>query len=122
MMFYQEITNQCILHFIMNVTNLLGKQTMHNEERHPFKAAKDGEVRHGCMVFFKLDTTKDPHAAQHKQLSHCSNGECPVGNNKTWKNRTTNAPKHKQDKGKQRPGNTGNTGNIKGIIKSKKEQ
>lgn len=65
------------------MTNLFGKQTVHDKEHNTLKAAKNGEqVRHGYSAFLKLETTKDPHDAQNAQLSHCSNGECPAGGNK----------------------------------------
>ena len=56
---------------------------MHDEEQNALNAAKDGEqVRHGYSVVGKLERTKDPHDAQHTQLSHCSNSERPAGGNK----------------------------------------
>lgn len=68
---------------LRNVTDLFRKQTVHDEEHNPLKAAKNGEqVRHGYSALRKLETTKDPHGAQQTQLSHCSNGECPAGGNK----------------------------------------
>lgn len=66
-----------------NATNLFGEQTVHREEHHPLKAAKDGEqVRQGYGAFIKLEGTKDPHGSQHTELSHCSDGECPAGGNR----------------------------------------
>lgn len=65
------------------MTNLFRKQTVHDKEHNPLKAAKDGEqVRHGYCALFKLETAKNPHSAQHTQLSHCSNDERPAGGNK----------------------------------------
>ena len=64
-------------------THLFGKQTVHDEEHHPLKAAEDGEqVRHDYGAPLELETSKDPHGAQHAQLSHCSNSECPAGGSK----------------------------------------
>lgn len=69
--------------FQRSVTNLLRKQTVHNEEHNPLKAAKDGEqVKHDYSSLLKLETSEDPRSAQHTQLSHCSNGECPAGGTK----------------------------------------
>lgn len=49
---------------------------MHDKEHDSLKAGEDGEqVRHGNSALLKLETTKNPHGAQHAQLSHCSNGE-----------------------------------------------
>ncbi len=65
------------------MTDLFDKQTVHDEEQNPLKAAKDGEqVGHDYCALVKLEATKDPHGAQHAQLSHCSNGERPAGGNK----------------------------------------
>lgn len=65
------------------MTNLFGKQTMHDKEHDTLKTAKNGkQVRHGYGAFFKLKTAKNPRDTQHTQLSHCSNGECPAGGNK----------------------------------------
>lgn len=56
---------------------------MHDEEHDPLKAAEDGEkVGHGDGALLKLETAKDPHGAQHAQLSHCSDGERPAGGDK----------------------------------------
>lgn len=64
------------------VTDLFRKQTVHDEEHDPLKAAKDGEqVRHDYGALLELETPKNPHGAQNTQLGHCSNGECPAGGN-----------------------------------------
>ena len=65
------------------ITDLFRKETVHDEEHHPLKAAKDGEqVSHGYRALVKLETSKDPRGAQNTQLSQCSNSECPAGGNK----------------------------------------
>lgn len=53
---------------------------MHDEHQHPLQAVEDSEdVGHDQRSFIKLKTAKDPHGAEHTQLSNGSDCECPVG-------------------------------------------
>lgn len=80
------------------MTDLFRKQTVHDKEHNPLKAAKDGEeVRHGYCALLKLETTKDPHGAQHTELSHCSNGECPAGESEHGSNLRHTVPQGRND-------------------------
>lgn len=48
------------------MTDLLTKQTVHDEEHKPLQAPKECEqVRHGCGTLHKLETFKGPRSAQH---------------------------------------------------------
>lgn len=82
-MILEKSKRACSFIFQTSVTDLLRKQTVHNKEQNPLKTAKDGEqVRHYNSTLLKLETSEYPHGAQHTQLGHCSNGECPTGGNK----------------------------------------
>lgn len=63
---------------------------MHDEHQDPLQAVEDCEdVGHGQHPFIKLKTAKDPHGAQHTQLSNGSDSECPVGGDRDLELHTT---------------------------------